>query len=353
MIKKLIVGSGFSASIAKLMLDSKTKVLSIKNVKKLNEYNFIRRKNLDCNKFFCKKSVSFGSIDFFLKKSKFHDRPISGGNSNVWGGHINLKKIPKKMINFIKEKNLLAQELSYPITGTTSSSRYLAQLQNSSGKIFNSNDILNNIENAMILDLSFIKKKIFVNILSLDNFKERKVEVKKLFLCIGTIQLIDLLYRSKLLNENDEIELTEFDHKFVLKFKNSSFKKNAITIRYSFARAIGHFLGIQSYTRFLKFFNFIPISIDQIYYNTKSKIILILKGNTIVEKKIDHFKKFGKSIHYCNMKINGVPINTFLSRINKNLIGFGMPFVNQKLPGPISNDILLDIKKKLKIDNKN
>ena len=47
------------------------------------------------------------------------------------------------------------------------------------------------------------------------------------------------------------------------------------------------------------------------------------------------------------MKINKVPINEFLSKINKNLIGFGMPFVNQKIPGPISNDILLDIEKKI------
>ena len=53
------------------------------------------------------------------------------------------------------------------------------------------------------------------------------------------------------------------------------------------------------------------------------------------------------------MKINGVPINIFLSKINKNLIGFGMPFVDQNIPGPISNDILLDIKKKLKINKKN
>ena len=174
MIKKLIVGSGFSASMVNSMLKSKTKIFSIKNIYKLNRYDFIRRKNLDCNKFFFKKSISFGSIKFLLKRSKFHDRPINGGHSNVWGGHINLKKLPKKIIKFIREKNLFIQKLSYSTTGTISSSKYLAQLQNSSGKIFKSNDLLDNIENAIILDLLFIKKKIFVNVLFLNNLKKKK-----------------------------------------------------------------------------------------------------------------------------------------------------------------------------------
>ena len=346
MIDKLIVGSGFSATIAKLILDKNTKVFSINNLNKLNTANFIRRKNLDCNKFFAEKTESIGSTNFQLKKSIFHDRPIFGGNSNVWGGHINLKRLSKKFVNLIKNKKVFFHKLSYSITGTISSSKDIAQLQNSSSKILRSSDLLNNIENAIILDFSIIRKKIFVNVLFLDNLKKKKIEVKKLFLCVGTIQLIDLLFRSKFLNENDEIELTEFDHKFVLRYKSSAFIKNATTIRYSFGRALGHFLGIQSFTKFLKFMNFIPICIDQIFFKTKSKIVLILKGRTFIEKNNDNINKFGKSIHYCNMKINGISINEFLSKINKNLIGFGMPFVNQKIPGPISNDILSDIEKK-------
>ena len=34
--------------------------------------------------------------------------------------------------------------------------------------------------------------------------------------------------------------------------------------------------------------------------------------------------------------------------IKKVVIGLGVSFVDQKDPGPISNDIILDIKKKLK-----
>ena len=347
MIKKLIVGSGFSASIANLLLGKQTKIFSINDHKNLNSEGFFRRKNLNCNKFFSKKSFSIGSTEFILKRSNLHDRPIFGGNSYIWGGHINTKKLSKKLLKLLNRRKIFVKKLSYSTTGTTSSNKYIAQLQNTSAKIFRSSDILPKVQNAIILDFSIIKKEIFVNVLFLNNLKKKKIKVKKLFLCVGTIQLIDLLFRSKLLKENDEIEFTEFDHKFIFKFKNSKFIKNATTIRYSFSRAIGHLLGIQSFAKFLKFFNFVPIYIDQIFYNTKSKMKLILKGNIFIEKNNNNLSKFGSSIHYCNMKINGIPMNKFLSKINKNLIGIGMPFISQKIPGPISNDILLDIEKKI------
>ena len=50
--------------------------------------------------------------------------------------------------------------------------------------------------------------------------------VNKLFLCIGVIQLLDLLYRSKFLNNNDVIELSEFKHEFKLKLINTPLDKN-------------------------------------------------------------------------------------------------------------------------------
>ena len=58
--------------------------------------------------------------------------------------------------------------------------------------------------------------------------------------------------------------------------------------------------------------------------------------------------KFGNSIHCCDLRINKININKFLFKINKNIYGVGMAFINQQKPGPISNDIILDIIKKLK-----
>ena len=48
------------------------------------------------------------------------------------------------------------------------------------------------------------------------------------------------------------------------------------------------------------------------------------------------------------MKINNVSINNYLKKINENIFGFGMSFVSQSKPGPISNDIIIDICQKLK-----
>ena len=61
-------------------------------------------------------------------------------------------------------------------------------------------------------------------------------------------------------------------------------------------------------------------------------------NDTIVQKSDN--KKFGDSIHYCDLKINNTKALSYIEEISKNLYGFSTPFVEQKLPGPISNDIV-------------
>ena len=192
------------------------------------------------------------------------------------------------------------------------------------------------------------KKEIILNLINLKTLKTKKIKVKKLFLCLGTIQLIELLKRSNYLKDNDVITLTEFDHEFKVKFKkNVISKKENTTIKYKFSRAMGHYLGIQSFKKFLKLLNFIPIYVEQIFYNKKKIYQLFLINQTLKEINNSNLKKFGDSIHYCGMKINNTTISDYLKKINNNIFGFGMSFVSQSKPGPISNDIILDIFKKL------
>ena len=63
--------------------------------------------------------------------------------------------------------------------------------------------------------------------------------------------------------------------------------------------------------------------------------------------------KFGNSIHYCNMHVNGEKINDYISKLSPNIIGLGAPFVDQIEPGPISNDIMNDAILKLRLLNIN
>ena len=89
MIENLIVGAGFSALCSYMILkNSNTRVLNFKKINS-NPNFLIDRKNLNNNKFFSNKSISLGTINYTLEsKIKFHDRLISGGNTNLWGGFI-------------------------------------------------------------------------------------------------------------------------------------------------------------------------------------------------------------------------------------------------------------------------
>ena len=346
MIKKLIIGSGFSAVITKMLLGKGSKIIGSIDHQIPENSNFLRRKSLEVNKFFSKKALSYGTLKFNLRSGKLHDRLIIGGNSNIWGGHINIKRIKTSFFEVFRFYNIIFQPLSYKTTGTVSNNKNIYQLQSSDFNIFKVQDLPFKIKNGYVKKFYINKKKIYVELIN-SNFKVEKIQIKKLYLCIGTIQLIDLLYRSNFLYEGDSIQFSEFEYNLKFKLFNSKFSKKIVTIRYHFSRAIGHLFGIQHYSKFFKYFSFLPFYIDQNFLKKKNTYNLIIKNKTVVEKKNQKIKpaKFGKSIHYCDMKINGIKINKYLSKINSNIKGVGTSFINQKVPGPISNDIILNIKK--------
>ena len=68
---------------------------------------------------------------------------------------------------------------------------------------------------------------------------------------------------------------------------------------------------------------------DQNFYLKKHYIKFKLSKNNLL--KISNNLSgnlFGSSIHYCNLKINGIDINSFLKK-KSNIFGFGMAFVDQ------------------------
>ncbi len=349
MIENLIIGSGFSAIFSKLLSNKKIKIMGFKKFSKLYFKNQSRRKKFESNKLFSTNAFSYGSLNSDLKFSKLHDRLILGGNTNIWGGHINMKFLDKKLKKIFEKNNFVLKRLSFKSTGTISNYKDIYQIQDKDEKIINVKNYSNYIEDSFIEKISINKKKnIIVTFQNQNNKNLKSVVVKKLYLCIGTIQLIDLLYRSNFLKDNDIIQLSEFEHRFKLKSIFSKFDR-AVVIRYHISRAIGHFLGIQYYSNFLKLFKFLPLCIDQNFYNNRNYYSFKINNGSLIEvnEKNKNIDNFGQSIHYCNMKINNIDINKYLSRINKNLYGAGMPFVKQKVPGPICNDIISDIKKKL------
>ena len=286
MTKNIVIGTGFSAAITNLFLGKNSKVIGLTKLNGINNTLFFRRSLLDANKLFSRKVKSYGSLKFKLNYGQLHDRLIYGGNSTIWGGHINLKKIPNKIINLLKKKGNFIK-LSYKLTGNISNDENINQFQSFSGKIISSKNILNKTSNGFINNFFVKDKKIYVNIINFKTNNSKQIKANKLFLCIGTIQFLDLLYRSNYLKENDTIEFTEFSHKYKL---NNIFSKIPLkqmtVIRYKFSRAIGHYFGIQYYSKFLRLLSFIPFCIDQCFYKKKIKYRLQLKKNKIFEKKI-------------------------------------------------------------------
>ena len=348
MAKNLIIGAGFSAAVTKSLLKNDTDVLGLHHSKFIKKEN-LRRPNLDSNKFFSRKSYSYGSLILNLKVGKFHDRLTIGGNSNIWGGHINIKEIPIKIIKQLK-KIFNFNKLSFGLTGTISNNQNIYQIQNNKNNIFDVTPLLKKIRNSFILKFSIKNKKILIQTIDFEKNKIKSIEINKLFICVGVIQLLDLLYRSGFLKKNDIIEMSEFKYRLKFSFRNSKITdKNSQIIRYKFSRAIGHFLGIQKYSKFLKLLDLVPFYVDQHFINQKINYKLkMINNNCLTDNFISNPKTFGRSIHYCNLRINKTPINKFLNKINPNILGLGMAFVKQKSPGPISNDIIIDIIKKIK-----
>ena len=342
MNKNIIIGAAFSAAITKILIENNTTVIGSKS--HLVTKDFSRRKSIECNKILSKKAFSYGSLKFDLKNGVFQDRVILGGNSNIWGGKLNLKNIPLNLIKKLKQKNIHFQKLSYEKTGTISNNKNIVQLQSTRGKILKSQDLPIKIQDGHLINFFIKKNKIFL-LIKLQKLK--KIEAKNLFLCVGDIQLLDLLYRSGFLKENDIIEFSEFQSNFRLRSIFSSFKKNITTVRFHFCRALGHYLGVQYFSKLLKLLKIIPLCLDQNFYKKKFNYKLKISNGFVVEKDSNKQFFFGKSSHYCFMRINGVEINKYLSKIHPNIIGIGMSFVKQKEPGPISNDIILDINKKI------
>ena len=344
MKKNIIIGAGFSSVMTQIFLKKKVKIIGALNSKITTGDNFLRRKQLETNKLFSKKAFSYGSLNYKIKNTTLHDRIILGGSTKIWGGHINLKNIPKKIEKILKKNKIFFKKLSFQQTGSISNEKNIVQLQSKRNRILDIKDIPIKIQNGFIKNLQSRNGKLYINILT-SKKTIKTIKINKIFLCIGTIQIIDLLYRSNLLKDGDIIELTEFAHKFEIKKINSSLNKKSVVIRYHISRALGHLFGIQYYSKFLKIFKFVPLFVDQNFYFRKYKFKFIIKKNTLYELTNHNNKlnNFGSSIHYCNMTINNVSLRKFLKKINPNIHGFGMSFVNQYEPGPISNDIINDI----------
>lgn len=341
--KTIIIGSGFSSFILSQILKERCKIISTNS----KYINFLpKRKNLTTHlKFFSKKYNSYGNYKYIFKKSILHDTLLHGGNTNFWGGICDVSKI-SKYINFLKTIFLL-KKINFINTGSFSINNNLFQLQSlgsNNGNILNCSNYFTNTTKGHLVSFNSVKKNLIC--LKIKKKVIKNYFCKNLILAINAVQLIDILINSNIINDGDDIQITEhkFNSKITFSSKNIKNNKIYLILSYSLAGIIKHALGYQkNFNRYIfNFLNLFPIFYHQIFYKKKIAATYKVEKNIQVVKEIP--KKtdfgFGKSIHYFNMKINNTTVEKKLKKINKNIHGISSPFILNKYPGPISNNLI-------------
>ena len=346
-----VIGSGFSAFVAKTLIRKSNHIFFPESHTSIGIGRFLKAPSYKIKKFFSPSVMPYVNLIPKLKFVSLHAYQLKGGNTNVWGGFINVKNLPFNFIRLLNSKNILTVKLNNNTTGSCSNKIDICQLQEKSGAILNTSNFLNADKNFFLHSFSVNNKKIKLTFMSANNPSALETfRAKKVIIAVGVVDLIDLLFRSKMIKEPCSIELSEYSYRrnFVFfKFINSSFSDTKKTIiRFNLMRAIYHMLGIQKTLPFNWLFNLLPIYVEQRFYGHMIRKKIYIKNGNLIEnspkKLIKKKRVFGESIHYCNLKINGMNINNFLKNIHPGLIGLGMAFVKQNEPGPISNDIVLD-----------
>jgi len=209
MKKITIVGSGLSATIAKIKFKNlKPNIISCSDSSFLKK-KYLRRKSIESNKLFSKKSLSYGNLKYRLKNIKLHDRLILGGSTGVWGGMVNTATLPNYFLKILKDNNIFFKKLDFYKTGYKSNNQDIKQMCDEKGNIFNSGKFFADCENNFLHSFSVDKDIIKLKIISEKNNNFEFQNTDKLILAISLPQLLDLLIRSGFINENVSISLED------------------------------------------------------------------------------------------------------------------------------------------------
>lgn len=347
----VIVGTGFSGMLAHLILQSSAAVFGVDKVSN----SYLSKQSFNFNKLFGVKSYSYTMLKNKLTFSLMHDRLVHGGNGTIWGGFIRFSSLIKKNLNIFNNVGIFFIPLNYKKTGSSSLDKSVFQLQMESGETLNPWKIFSGAENAFLERFEILpNSRIRLHWSNLYDRSAENVKVSecdKLILAVGVVQFIDLLYRSGILKDDDYLELDEFKYSLGISTKISPDYERYCSIKIGFFRALFHYLGIQKYPIFFSILDrYNPIVFQQVFSKKKTSRKFLIKNGALTEESYCNKEIFGRSIHYCNLKINGVNANKFLAEISIKILGLGMAFVDQKMGGPISTDIFEDAIRKLKIE---
>ena len=132
----IIVGSGFSAFITYLKFKKYNPCIITSTNKHFHNLKLNDRRNLKSNKLFAPKSKSKGNLVFKLNKNtKLHDRLSLGGNSNIWGGFININSINPEIIQHFMNLGISLNKLDQSLNGYISNNEHIRQTDKVTNKV--------------------------------------------------------------------------------------------------------------------------------------------------------------------------------------------------------------------------
>ena len=338
MHKNCFVGAGLSAYFAQL-LHWRDGDLCLYPSASFSPYA-LRRPQLEINKFFSSETKSLGSSAYQLTHATLHDRSALGGNSEIWGGFFDTAQVSQ--IEKLIAAGIRLVPLSYAVTGSISNNPSVVQLQSPDGKILNVAHHLRAGTHSYLNAIHCEAGQIKLNCVSADTPHLSEITVEgKVFVCTGVVQTIDLLMRSQLIQPKDELTLDEFAYELVLGGDPAQqADQGASVISYTPGRAAAHLLGIQK-ARSLSSIK--PFAIHQIFHARTQTLRMVVGDQALIEEGLltdnRNNASFGKSIHYCNLKINGERLVDVAARLSPCLHFVSMASVAQPKPGPISSDI--------------
>lgn len=338
MHKNCFVGAGLSAYFSQL-LHWREGDLCLYPSARFSPYA-LRRPQLEINKFFSSEAKSLGSSAYQLTHATLHDRPTLGGNSEIWGGFFDAAQV--QQVEKLIAAGVHLVPLSYGVTGSVSNTPSVVQLQSADGKIFNAANHLHAGTHSYLNAIRCENGQITLNCLSADSPHVSEITVEgRVFICTGVVQTLDLLMRSQFIKPGDELTLDEFVYELALGGDPAhQAVQEAAVISYTPGRALAHFLGIQkahslSSTK--------PFAIHQIFHARTQTLRMVVVDEALIEEDVitdpGSSASFGKSIHYCNLKINGERLVDVAVRLSPHLHFVSMASVAQTKPGPISSDI--------------
>jgi len=336
--KNYFIGAGLSAYFAQLLHAQQEDVCLYPSAN-LSPFS-VRRPQLEINKLFAGDTKSMGSNHYQLTNVSLHDRPVPGGNSGIWGGFFDMSQVHHA--DKLMAAGVHLVPLSFDVTGSVSNIQSLVQLQDSNGGIFNATNHLRAGTSSYLNSIRCESGQVTLKCLSADASKESEVTCHgKVFVCTGVVQTIDVLMRSKFINPGDALTLDEFDYELVLAGEPvQRHERDACVISYTPGRAAAHLLGIQKANSLT---SLKPFAIHQVFHARKKTMHMVAGDHVLIAKSHSDADgtstSFGKSIHYCNLKINGERLVDLARRLSPNLHFVGMGSVSQKTPGPISSDI--------------